>query len=377
MTRKQLGSMVLVVSLISGGALIRAADEKNPNRSEPQTKAETVSQVYDIRDLTVPVQDFPLETSPHAGAFVSSVLRMGGQEAQSNPQGGTAGNNALFGGQGAAPAAGSARQEATDSVTKLLEDNVSPESWKDNGGTIGSLRELHGLLVVTQTPENQQKITVLLRQLAESHATMVRVTADWLLIGPADLQKLIKPPAGPDKRESAIQEIDPAALRNLPEKTRHFHAETLSFSGQTVHVVSGRVRSVVTSATPVVGTDVVAYSPEVAGVGGGIALQVTPRIDSDGQSAVVTLYSTFNDPDESGSLLPIVQGTSATTRPAGAGGQATGSFQPLNTVLQEMRTTVRLPLATPVLVGGMTLQPATKNSDPSQLVLILKVTATK
>jgi hypothetical protein len=216
-----------------------------------------------------------------------------------------------------------------------------------------------------------------LQQLAESHATMVRVTADWLLMAPADLQKLIKPTAGSDKREGAIQEIDPAALRNLPEKTRHFHAETLSFSGQTVHVVSGRVRSVVTSASPVVGTDVVAYQPEVAGVGGGIALQVMPRVDADHQSAVVTLYSTFNDPEESGSLTTLmVQGTAATTRPAAVGGQATASFQPLNTVLQEMRTTVRLPLAVPVLAGGMTLEPSAKNFDGSQLVLILKVTAT-
>ena len=160
--------------------------------------------------------------------------------------------------------------------------------------------------------ENQQKVADLLRQLAESHATMVRVTADWLLLGPADLQKLIKPPAGPDKREGAIQEIDPAALRNLPDKTRHFHAETLSFSGQTVHVVSGRVRSVVTTVMPVVGTDVVAYQPEVTGMGAGIALQVTPRLDSDRQSAVVTLYSTFNDPEDSGNLTPLmVQGLRA------------------------------------------------------------------
>ena len=86
MTRKQLGLGVLIVGLFAGGGLIRAADQKNPNPAEPQTKAETVSQVYDIRDLTVPVQDFPLETSPHAGAFVSSA-RGGGQGGQSNPQG--------------------------------------------------------------------------------------------------------------------------------------------------------------------------------------------------------------------------------------------------------------------------------------------------
>lgn len=92
----------------------------------------------------------------------------------------------------------------------------------------------------------------------------------------------------------------------------------------------------------------------------------------------MTLYSTFNDPEDSGNLTPLmVQGTSATTRPSAVGGQASASFQPLNTVLQEMRTTIRLPLATPVLVGGMTLEPATKNADAAQLVLILKVTATK
>jgi hypothetical protein len=367
MQRKQLGLIVVIVSLIGSGRFIGAADQKGASPAPQESKPDLITQVYDTRDLTTPVQDFPLDTSPQAAAFISPVLRTGTQEgspAQQRPN--------LFG-SASDPAAPSGKQEMTDSIIKLIQDTVDPESWKDAGGTIGYLREIHGLLFITQTRENQQKVGVLLSDFASQRGVMVRVTADWVLIPSSDLAKLIKPPAG--NHEGALQEIDATALKNLSEKTRRFHAETLGFSGQTVHVVSGRVRSVATSATAVVGTGVAAYQPDIAGLGGGIALQVTPRADYDQQSAVVTLYSTFNDPESP--IGPMQMITSPPTTQPVVGEGTANTFQPVNTVVQELRTTVKLPLGKPVLVGGMTLEPATKNTDLGQLVLILKVTATR
>src|SRR6185369_4819613 len=59
---------------------------------------------------------------------------------------------------------------------------VSTETWKDNGGTVGSLRELSGQLIVTQTPENQRNLVKLLEQLRETRAIQVTVEARFLKV---------------------------------------------------------------------------------------------------------------------------------------------------------------------------------------------------
>ena len=41
-----------------------------------------------------------------------------------------------------------------DDVQRMLTDLVDPESWRDNGGTVGAVRELGDVLVITQTPRN-------------------------------------------------------------------------------------------------------------------------------------------------------------------------------------------------------------------------------
>jgi hypothetical protein len=58
-----------------------------------------------------------------------------------------------------------ARQDAVDLITRLIEDTVATDSWKDNGGSLGSLREFAGLLVVTTSNANQIKVKGLLETL--------------------------------------------------------------------------------------------------------------------------------------------------------------------------------------------------------------------
>jgi len=42
------------------------------------------------------------------------------------------------------------RQEAVDEVVHAIVTDIAPDSWRDSGGTIGSIRELQGILIVTQ-----------------------------------------------------------------------------------------------------------------------------------------------------------------------------------------------------------------------------------
>lgn len=52
-----------------------------------------------------------------------------------------------------------------DSVTRLIEDTVDTDSWKDNGGSAGAIRELAGRLIITQTPSGHRQVLNLLRTL--------------------------------------------------------------------------------------------------------------------------------------------------------------------------------------------------------------------
>ena len=60
------------------------------------------------------------------------------------------------------------REEIIDQIAKLITDLVDADSWRDSGGTIGSLREMGGVLIVSQTPEGIYEIRVLLERLHES-----------------------------------------------------------------------------------------------------------------------------------------------------------------------------------------------------------------
>ncbi len=67
------------------------------------------------------------------------------------------------------------RQEVVDQLTRLVKTSVEPGSWKDNGGSIGSLGMMYGNLVVTQSWPNQEKVKALLQSLREHGMT----TATW------------------------------------------------------------------------------------------------------------------------------------------------------------------------------------------------------
>jgi hypothetical protein len=62
------------------------------------------------------------------------------------------------------------RQWATWEVINALEQFLATDSWKDNGGFSGSVVDLGGRFVITQTPENHLKIATFLRALRAPRA---------------------------------------------------------------------------------------------------------------------------------------------------------------------------------------------------------------
>jgi hypothetical protein len=64
---------------------------------------------------------------------------------------------------------------------------IATDSWRDKGGRSGSIRELSGQLIITQTPENHRQILRLLEQLRETRA--IQVTIQARLIEPTERTK--------------------------------------------------------------------------------------------------------------------------------------------------------------------------------------------
>lgn len=59
------------------------------------------------------------------------------------------------------------RAEIEDELTLLIMESVLPESWRDNGGTTGSIRTLGGRFIITQSQEGHRQVEELLRELSQ------------------------------------------------------------------------------------------------------------------------------------------------------------------------------------------------------------------
>jgi hypothetical protein len=278
-------------------------------------------------------------------------------------------------------------QEREDELTRLITETVAPESWRDAGGTEGSIRLLNGYMIVTQSGENHAQVATLLGQLRETRAKMVRVRARWLLLSQADADKLVAP-AGDGRPEAAVPPVDPAALRNLPKDAVQFQAQTVGYNTQTVHVVSGPARTVVSDVDVQIGTAASGFDPVVELVRSGLVLEVTPLVTTDNRNVVLDLYSAFVDPAKDGKPLPV-RALAPAPPPAGTRVQtAAGDVEPaaplaegvidrLSTTIQELRTTVQVPLNRPVLIGGMTIAPSLSGQPSPTMYLVIEVVASE
>jgi hypothetical protein len=294
------------------------------------------TRAYDVRDLLLLVQDYPLGGAivPLTQLGLTPLATGGGGGGQIMPP--------------TPPAPGT----PLDQLKKVLTDGVDPLSWKDNGGTSGWISSLNGQLFITQTAENQAAVRDMLTELRKGRAVMVRIRADWVLLPPGKIDQLLK--NGADDK-APLPEINRDALDKVSEGGAHYSGQISCFSGQTVHLASGRAQTTVTQATPVVASQAVAYESTQQLLQYGLSLQVMPAVSSDS----VTL-----------DLLSIVSGANAqpTTQPV-------GNVDRINAVVQHFHTTAQVPLNKPVLVGGMTINPATDQPDSNQLFLIVEADA--
>jgi len=78
--------------------------------------------------------------------------------------------------------AAATRAERMRKIMDLIQATVAPESWRDNGGDVGSMQELNGTLVVKQSPRNHREIAGLLSKLREIRSMQISVETRFLLV---------------------------------------------------------------------------------------------------------------------------------------------------------------------------------------------------
>lgn len=75
-----------------------------------------------------------------------------------------------------------AREDRVRRIISLIQDVIDQDSWRETGGTIGTIREINSQLVVTQNTAAQQQIGGLLDKLREQRAIQIGIEARFLTI---------------------------------------------------------------------------------------------------------------------------------------------------------------------------------------------------
>lgn len=260
-----------------------------------------------------------------------------------------------------------------------------------------AVSEFEGSLAVRADAATHAKIVATLDQIRASRplGKSVEVVAHWVLLEPGKVAGLYK---------AGSREIDPQKLSD--PASLYVRSVSRTITGQAVTLLSGRARSVITAQSPSVGQSAAAYDPTVSQILSGLMATVDVRVvDRFAVASVAAAAADWDEPAKGSTLRTVRGGPSGDTDktvtiptpsdpnnppptitiPAASPATPTADamvaeIDRLNMVAMHFHTQARLPLGTPVLVGGMTLEPATGatagKGDPRQLYLILEVNLT-
>ena len=378
--------LVLLLAIVLAPVLAVAQQKASPAGEEQVVK------IYRVVDLVLPVPNYPYEgtylpqmqaankpSSPVASGMMGGMVGgMGGGmfPVPGRPRGGGIG--------GGMPAAFPSRRAGTmgfdmDELIGAITTIVEPSSWDRVNGP-GDISEIGGVLAIRQTPAIQSKVQEFLEALKRESGTlrMITIKARWLLL---DRQQRAQLAEKPDSKQpgSTGQALDPQALAALPAEAQRYAGQITCFNGQTVHIVSGRLETVIGGAIPVGGgSGAVGYQPIMLSPHLGVFLQITPSALPDADDVLVDLHSSitrWEKPEE-----PAIIGTTPT-------GKGAIEVDRINVTAQQFATSLRVPLDKPVLVGGITYPPdpnLTADGQPAEkpdggragLYLVIEIHAT-
>jgi hypothetical protein len=268
---------------------------------------------------------------------------------------------------------------AADELIDLIKSCIEPCTWDDVGGD-GSIAPMAGMVVVSQTPATHQKIEKLLKELRSSvpGSQVISIRATWLLLDLKQLNQLLS------SRGGKSGGIDRKALDEMATNAKGYLGAITCFSGQTVHIASGRSRSAVIGAIPVVGTEEVGYQPVISNPQSGAVLQVTPQLLPNSQAVLLDICSSVTRAEGPVEPIHFLGSETAGTKRECAGksaaacGHTTVTLDRVNMIVSQLATTLKVPLGEPTLVGGLTCEPSAGDqmaAGTPQLYLFIEATA--
>ena len=140
----------------------------------------------------------------------------------------------------------------------------------------------------------------------------------------------------------------------------------MTFNGQTVHLVSGRLQYSVTGAIPVVGAGI-GYQPLMQAPHLGVFAQFTPLATKGEEGILLDVHSSITRWNPEQETVAIGRGES---------GGSEIEIDRVSATAQQFATSLRLPLNQPVLVGGVSVDAELKEELPDDVVglyLIIEV----
>ena len=267
------------------------------------------------------------------------------------------------------------RQERQDMLMKILQELIDPPSWREAGGSLGAVRVLDDLMIVTQTVENLLLVEKFFDDIQRQFhiGSMIQVDAKWIQLSADQLLDFDK---NPQKRPDIL--ADKSELYSTVRVT--------FFNGQTVCISSGIVNPVIKNIAPSSSEGGQSlYLPEISSEQSGVILQIGALVSHSRQSLLVDVHSivgkrdfTFigTQPTKHASSKPSTRPTSQPTRTDMTETAKTARDMLLNRpahLENVLRTAVRLEPEVPFLVGGMTLEPGKPDSKPLYLVLTARI----
>lgn len=355
-----------------------------PIAASAEEGEEMTTRVYRVADLIRRVPDYPYESG--IPTTEPTTVNRPGLLSTGNPSsggggfgGGGAGGGGFFqlSGGGSMFGGGAANGDQSHELSlkgliDVITTSIAPDTWRNSGTGEGTITALGTSLVVRQFPAIQDQITELLAALREQSDFHKMLTVEVFLL-----------PLSPDD-ELAVLRNDPDTLRNDQAEREtvmarirtqaSYSGQLTCFSGQQVHLASGRRRSAVTSAVPVVSALAVGYQPVISTPHIGTLVEMTPTLSQAETSVTVDLRCTLTEWKDDAETMTIsstsLAGADRTTGSEGRGGQTTVEIQQLNIGTRQLATSVRVPATPtgvppiPVLVG--TLGEPTPSSDEAR-----------
>jgi type II secretory pathway component GspD/PulD (secretin) len=256
---------------------------------------QTVTKVYDIRDLIIDIPDFT--DAPDVGA-IRPVPDDLGPPAQPEPKPKP---------QTRPADGGRSRAELIESITTLVQETVDPDSWRHNGGTVGAIRELQGQLIITQTQDNHRQVVRLLEQLRETRAIQVIVVTRYITVDPSKLpeavrQKLGRGVDGPGDAVSQLftEEEELAllqAVQAVPGATVVTAPRISLFNGQRAYVRTAYSQAYVSGYRRTGGAagegGQARYEPERSEVSSGVLVDIAATASADRKHVRLNFHPKF------------------------------------------------------------------------------------